>query len=418
MLLRTLETFALLVCVALAAISITLIKPADLPITEPLQPVRLAKAVCPAGTPHVGPSEHVGAIDASGKQLATAQVLPASEQPTLLSGDQLLVGGSLLAAGDSLTEWLPCTPALASGALVLPSPAATELVLTNSDKVAASVDLTLLTKDGEVSPVGARDILVGVGQQRRIGLNALVSGEDPVAVLYTARTGRVSLHAITKSGQTLAGLSAASPSQQLYLPGVDAGAKTVRVLLANPDNERAAVTITALGSTPRYIPNGGADISIPARSSLAIELSGALNEDASTLIVDADRDIIADLVVAADGSDQARIAPATSYRDLAAVVPAKARVLLGNPGEADVSVRLSHTPLGGQEEISRLVIPAGKTSQFELPGDQPTFVVAETTGKIVGAVALAGPGVAVAPMQPYGDPETSAVPARLDLSLR
>lgn len=419
MLRRLIEVAGYVVVVVAIVAGITALAPAALQRTTRVTPPSDSKVVCvPAGD--VGT---VYAAAADGTRTLDGALTPASgprrldEQKTavVLSGQGVPFGGTLSGSGAGST-WSSCAPALSRGALLVPAAADTELVLVNSDRGDAAVDLTILGQNGEIRALGARGIAVSANGSRTIALSVLVDVPGPVAVLYSASRGRVT--AITRTLSPAGGSASVATAQgpDLLLPGVPAGTTGAVVLLANPGEERVTAQLQAFGSGAPYTPAGGENLSVEAHSTLAVSLADALAGEAAALRVSSDAPVVASLVVGA-----AVVAPVRAATQVSFYGPAGGVLQITSPSAtADVEVAVLDADTG-ETTRSTQSVPAGATVAMPLPetaakGQQVTLtaateIIAARTQTIDGATL-------VIPLWASGAVGSEPIAAELDPTLR
>lgn len=428
---RILETLGYVAVLVALVLGITALSPAALPRVTRVAPPQDSKAVClptgGAGVVFASGVDTIGSLGGAASPAGGPVVLGEQTEPKVLTGTGSLVGGYLNAIG-ATKSWTPCGPALASGMLLVPSAAETELLVVNSDESDAAVDLTLHGTGGAIPALGARGIAVAPNSSRVIALSVLTEQTGPIAVGYSTSRGRATVIARTTTPAAMDSATVSQPATQLLLAGIPEGAGNATVLLANPTSERATADVTALGATSEYTPLGGSDLSIPAGSTLAVPLAGSLAGEATALRITSDVEIGASVVVGPtlldpDGpvtSEQAFVAPSQPATELAALVPA-AGVLQLASADGDAHVVLRHTVEGGEVTETEIDVPAGQTVTTALAVDAPQGQLVEVSSdsEVFGAITyLDGAGVAVVPLQPSGITAVEPLDAELDPTLK
>ncbi|MFV0428677.1 MAG: DUF5719 family protein [Arachnia sp.] len=405
-----------------SAFAVTRFDPQQLPESTAVPPVVENKSVCvPAAesaTAYLGTADALSSLGGEPVAAPASQVVQDITEVQVLTAHHHLLGGTMAGSG-SARSFASCEPPLAAGALVVGSSQDTELVIVNSDAAEASIDLTLFSAEGELEALGSRGIAVAPGASRVIALSVLADVEGPVGVAYTASVGRATVVARRNTGELADTLSSSMAQQQVFLPGVPADATAATIVIANPGNDRAAVDITALGATPAYTPAGGGNLTVPARSTLAVPLAEALAGEPTTLQVDSDAPVVASLVMAKGGSDQGFVAPVTAQTQLGAVVPAGGVLQVTNPGQGPVSLDVAVRPLEGEPSQTSLDIPAGTTFTLPIEAAGPSTVEIISGEPVVAVVTFVGEGgTTVVPVQPAGAVEATSLDARIDPHLR
>lgn len=419
MLRRLIEVVGYVVVVIAIVAGITALAPAALQRTTRVTPPSDSKVVCvPAGdvgTVYAAGADGTRTLDGALTPVSGPRRLDEQKSAVVLSGQGVPLGGTLAGSGAAST-WTPCAPALSRGALLVPTAADTELVLVNSDRSDAAVDLTILGQNGEIQALGARGIAVSANGSRTIALSVLADVPGPVAVLYSASRGRVTAITRTLSATGASSSVASEQGKDLLLPGVPAGATGTVVLLANPGEERATAQIQAFGSGAPYTPAGGENVSVEAHSTLAVSLGDALAGEPSALGVSSDSAVVASLVVGA-----ADVAPVQAAVQLSFYGPAGGGLQITSPSAAaDVEVAVLDADTG-QTTRSTQSVPAGVTVAVALPetaakGQQvtltsPTAIIAARTQTTEGATL-------VIPLWASGAVGAEPIDAELDPTLR
>lgn len=312
----------------------------------------------------------------------------------------------------------PATQRWFSGVL-LNENAQAELVLANADTIDAAVDVTIFGPDGRINAPGSRGIVIEPHTARSVPLSVLATVDGPVSLLVESSAGRVAATVRQRlwQGTTPVGSdwipSTVAPDTDLVLPGL-VGEGERQLVLTNPGDRTAAVTVQLLGETgPSAVP-GTENLDVPAGATQAVDLSAGLAGQAGGLRVTSEQPIVAGLRQASS-ADPAKQDPAWTAA-LPAIGPdgvwpvpvgTKAAVvlLLSNPAEADAQVTVTlGNELGGPGEVSQQVVPAGSTLTVPVPSAKTPWVrvqAGETAvrGALQVTETLGGvPSLAVVPL--------------------
>lgn len=425
---RLLETAGVVAVMIVLVLVVTSLSPAALPRTTQVTPPQDNKVVClPAegiGVLFAADAESIGVLGEQGAAAADRVLLPEQTEPVVLTGSRLPIGGYLNAVG-ATKSWTQCQPARSEGLVVVPGAANTELLIVNSDRGDAAVDLTLRGTDGEIEALGSRGIALSANSSREIALSVLTDETGPVAVEFRATRGRVTVIARTQTPAGLESAAASVPGNEHLLAGIPADAEGATVLLVNPGDGRVEVEVSALGATADYTPLGGSDISLAAGSTLAVQLGGSLAGEATALRVRADGPVGAALVTGPlelppTGelvSEQAHVAPVEQSTELKAYAQSRGVLQLSALQEVTARVTISY---GDVESSADILVPAGGTTTVpmaqEAPGGQVVTVTAPSD--VFGAVVhVDGSGMAVVPLQASGLRVPEPLIAELDPTL-
>lgn len=425
---RILETAAFVAVMVALVLAITSLSPAALPRVTKVLPPQDNKSVClPAtgtGVVLAADAEAVGTLSGEPRPAKGPQVLTGQSDPVVLSGSGRPIGGYVNEA-DAVRSWTPCSPAVSQGVLVVPSARNTELLIVNSDRSDAAVDLTLQGVGGPIESLGARGIAIASNSSRVIALSVLAADVDgPVSVDFRASRGRATIIARTSTPGGLDTASVSTAATSHLLAGVPAGAGSATVLLSNPAERRVAAKVIALGATANYTPEGGGSISIPPRSTIAVPLGASLAGEATALRVTADTDIAAALVTGATAlepagallTEQAFVEPVFPATQLAAFAPSGG-VLQVSAVDEQATVLVTAEEDGVSTQTT-LVVPAGGTVMLPLTASAPHLVTVASDVEVFGAVVLVDTaGAAVLPLVDSGVVTPDPLAAELDPTL-
>lgn len=329
--------------------------------------------------------------------------LPGTDGLTTLRG--------IAPSGGMLTDdrtWAPCQRPATSGFLALPAAADAEVRITNPDNTDASIDLTLLGPDGEVTGLGARGIVLSPGESRPVAVSVIAGDvQGPLGVVWQASRGRAVVAGITTGGVTHVAPSGAADMSHV-LPGVAEGSRPSLVLV-NPGVDRATVSVRFHSPTNTIIPEGGQEISVPPRSAASVDLSAGTAGDPGAFTVQSDLPVAAALYSGA-GERRGVAVAAVPDVELTGAVPGGATVQLTNVGEgtADATVRLGGSP-------QSLRIEPGTTATLPAGEDELVHVEVGSNQPLVGAAVL---GEAIVALAPGSVAEPEPVEAELVPSLR
>ena len=277
----------------------------------------------------------------TGEEDTTVELDPAAWVATAGTGDSAVVrqmgGGGVafvagtLPVGDGYT--VAACPGVADESWFLGAGTTARhpstLVLTNIADVPAQVDVELWGGAGRIDAVNDTGIVVQPGATAQIPLADLVVGEAEVAVHVVRRRGVVTAAVVDASTTALAGsevlTASGPPATETVLPGVAAaGGRTL--LLANPGERAAGVSVTAAGPEGGFVPEGLGELEVPAGTVLPVALPESVGAEATGLRVESDEPVLSTVRLAASEKDYAY----ASGRD-ALTGPAVVPVALG-PG--------------------------------------------------------------------------------------
>ncbi|MGC3955925.1 MAG: DUF5719 family protein [Propionicimonas sp.] len=291
-----------------------------------------------------------------------------------------------------------------------------DLVLANADTVDAAVDVTIFGPDGRINAAGSRGIVVEAHSARSVPLSVLATATGPVTLLVESSAGRVAatLRQRLWQGTTPLGADwvppAVAPATELVVPGVVAGEGERELVVTNPGDRTASVTVELLGEAGRSAIPGAESLDLPAGATRSVELSPGLAGQPGGLRLTSEQPIVAG-VRQTSSADSASQDPAWSAAlpglpgegswPVPAGSGAAVVLLLSNPAatDAEVSVTVGNE-LGGEGTTSQQLVPAGstiavplasaKTSWLRLRAeDSPVRGVLQVTERLRGVESLA-----------------------------
>ena len=289
----------------------------------------------------------------------------------------------------ALTCSAPTTEAwFVGGATVLGS--YSELVLVNAGEVPALVDVGVWTADG---PVDGRGFAVPARTRAVVPLDAVAPDRDLLALHVRATRGQVSpaLRVVRSDGRTPLGTDwvpvAQPPATDLVVPGLPDGPGRRTALLTNP-GDRDATARLVLATGDGEVPLD--PVTVPAGSSVAVDLSERLAETPAALRVSADAPLLAGASVV-DRQDGAvreiaytaaapGLAEPALLADVRLSAPTEVTLLL-SAGTQDAVVEVVPVAAPGALPAPlRVEVPAGTTvgtrlSRFLPPGAEGSLVL-------------------------------------------
>ncbi len=350
---------------------------------------------------------------------STQPVVVEAERTDLLAGLQLtttddgdlagLVAGSCTAPAE--TSWLVggAVEAGRSG----------RVVLANPSRTAATVDLTVLTPEGPVSPPAGQDLAVGAGTSREVLLEALLPPTAALAVGVSARGAAVAAQLVDTQvdgvrPQGVEHVAATSPATSLTIPGVLAGSRTLTLRLANPGTVPAAAGWQVLGPDGVVAPTGEAVVTVPPGGVVEVPLElvgpdGDRVDGPVAVQVGADRPVLGAVqvqVARADGrSERAWVAPAPELTGeaLAVVAPDRVRTYLSLAAAEAAEVQVQQLDAEGEpvgDEVD-LVLEPGTSLTRPVTADAAAVLVRVVSGRVHAAVPMT--------IEASGDPKNTFV---------
>ena len=294
--------------------------------------------------------------------------------------------------------------------------AQSEVVVSNLDGTSASVDLTAYGADGKVA--APRGVEVAGNASATISLGALPRLDGPLTLHVSSSDGRVAAFVRQRTWLVDVPLgvdwlpSGTDPGTDLVVPGIPEGAGARTLVLTNPGERTATVTIGVLSDSGPIELAGSEQVEVPAGTTRTVDLAAGLAEQAGALRLTSTQPITAGMWLDSGGDDARRdpaFTVATAPLPADAVWPiaigrAGRTVLhLANPGEAEASVSVTtsvNADVPGQPEVVKLApgstltvaIDAAATNvvrvQTQATDLRGALVSTETLGKVRGLAVV------------------------------
>lgn len=287
---------------------------------------------------------------------------------------------------------------------VLSSTTATaDLVLMNADAQDAAVDVTVYGVGGRLAAPGSRGIIVPAHSRRVVPLGPLFTSPQPTSLRVTTSAGRVA--AAVRQRMLSGGSSAggdwlpptADPATSVVIAGLPAGRGTRDLVVVNPGERTASVTLQVLGADgPTAVP-GFETIDLPPGTTRMVPLGSALAQAPVGLRLTSEQKVTASVVgsngagaAAIDTSTQVATAPLDGPGVVALTPGASlAPVLhLANGGTEPGRVRVVVQSATG----TTLVQPALLDTTVTVPGQADVTVRLPKAGNVLIGVTPEAPG--------------------------
>jgi hypothetical protein len=284
--------------------------------------------------------------------------------------------------------------------------AQSEIVVANLDGTEAAVDLTVYGAEGRVA--APRGLTVSGNAVQTISLGTLARSSGPVTVEVSSSDGRVAafVRQRTWSGNDPLGADwlaeAAAPATDLVLAGVPSGSGQRTLVVGNPGERTATVT---LGSLTTSGPGGivGADqIEIPPQATRTVDLEEGLEGQAAALRLTSSQPVTAAVWLDTGDSDArhdpaytvaTEPLPADSLWPVALGKDASTLLRLANPGETEAIATVTAGAGSSAGEPTDVTVPAGSIVEVPLDRSAANLVRVQTDadalrGALVGTARL------------------------------
>lgn len=280
--------------------------------------------------------------------------------------------------------------------------AQSEVVVSNLDGTSASVDLTAYGEDGKVA--APRGVEVAGNSSATISLGVLPRLAGPLTVRVSSSDGRVAAFVRQRTWQADVPLgvdwlpSGTDPAKDLVVPGIPEGAGTRRLVLTNPGERTATVTIGVLSNSGPIELAGSEQLEVPAGTTRTIDLAAGLAEQAGALKLTSTQPVTAGMWLDS-GGDDARRDPAYTVATVPLPTDAVWPMAIGksgrtvlqlvNPGEAETSVTVTtsaNADAPGQPKVVK--VPPGSTISVGIDAAAASVVRVQTGATEVRAALV------------------------------
>lgn len=276
--------------------------------------------------------------------------------------------------------------------------AAAELVLLNSDAQDATVDLTVYGARGRVTAPGSRGIIVPARSRRVVPLGPLFSVADAVSVQVATSAGRVApmirqrmLRDDRPGSDWLP--PTADPAATVVIPGLPSGKGGRELVVLNPGERTAIVSLQVLGASGATAVPGFETIELPPQTSRVVDLTAALAGAPAGLRLTSEQKITAG-VLSGTGGDAAAADVSTQIAGSPLTGPG---VLALSPGQAVApTLHLANGSTDAGAVRVRVTDPKGavlRELSINVPGLADRTIKLPKTAGVLIAVEPATPGV-------------------------
>jgi len=285
------------------------------------------------------------------------------------------------------------------------------LILTNLADTPAAVDLSLWGPKGKIDAVGSEGIVVKPSSVRRIRLDDLAAGEPELAMHVHRRRGSLSAVVNDSATTVFSGTepvsATLSPRRNQVIGGVVQGANGRTLMLLNPGDATARVTVTVIGAKNTFAPSGLEQIKVRPGTTRSITMPKSAGGGAQALRLTSDEPISATVRLAPTAKDYA-YAEAVPALPGPAIVPVEVgpkigapRLLLTAPGRAATAKVQAYDASMRPLASSDVAIKAGTTTWVKLEAPDAAYFVVTPHGKVVAAATyVKGDGISSLALTP------------------
>lgn len=283
---------------------------------------------------------------------------------------------------------------------------ASELFLSNVDEGPAVVDVRVLGATGNVDVAGTRGLTLAPGKSLRLPLAEIAPGSEEVTVEVDATRGRV-VAAVSDQVRGRNGATgrewlpaATAPSDEVHLAGVPGTAGRRVLLVTNPGEQQALVSLEVLGPDGVFVPLGKEQVSVAPDSIESLDLTEEIGDQPAAVRLVSDVDVTATLR-STTGGDHATAAAVDALSGPAVVTTAGDRSFLqlsGGDGPSTATVT-AYTAAGNRVAARDLAVPPAGLVEWPAPAEAAYAVLVPRTGALFVGVVHRGPGIAAEPAQ-------------------
>lgn len=285
------------------------------------------------------------------------------------------------------------------------------LILTNLADTPAAVDLSLWGPQGKIDAVGSEGIVVKPSSVRRIRLDELAAGEPELAMHVHRRRGSLSAVVNDSSTSVFSGTepvaATLSPRRTQVVGGLVQGAGGRTLMMVNPGQSTARVSVKVIGAKNTFSPSGLDQIKVGAGATRSITVPKSAGGGAQALRLTSDQPIAATVRMAPGDEDYA-YAEAVPALTGPAIVPVQVgprigapRLLLTASGKAATVDIQAYDSAMRRLASSALKIKAGTTTWARLETPDAAYFVVTPHGKVVAAATyVKGDGISSLALTP------------------
>lgn len=274
--------------------------------------------------------------------------------------------------------------------------AQSSLVVVNLDSTEAVVDLTAYGPKERLP--ASRGLRVPGNSALTISLQVIARTADPVTVRVTTSQGRVAafLRQFEWVGQSVVGAEwvpdASEAGTDLVLSGIPSGKGSRKLVITNPGDLNASITLAALTPDGTSDLAGLQNVQVPPQTTRSFPLADGLGGQAAGLRLTSNQEVVAGLVgdngegdAAADDltAGVATALPSDGVWPLAVGKSATATVQLVNPGEEDATATVITGTSSGAPTSVDVTVPAGSLKAVDLPQAKSAYVRIQTASTVM-----------------------------------
>lgn len=309
--------------------------------------------------------------------------------------------------------WLPCPEPRARWWFVGAGAAAvthdTVLTITNPRVGQAVVDIDVVGAHGPVSSPGLHGITVAPHSTTVVDLAKVAPAVGELGVSVVASRGLVAISAADRFAPGVVGKAVQEwlpgqpgPSRSIILAGLPPKPDSATLVVANPRQVEAVVSVEAVGATGTFAPQQDATVTVPPGSTATLPVSSVFDGGPLAIRVSSPQPIAATVrtVTGGDVAFATGVRPVSGSTSLA-VPRGAARLVLSSVGPASSTTVTAFGPNGQVLLDRQVVVPKAASVASPLPsGTRYVRLTASSPDAVAGFSVTAPEGVATAGVNP------------------
>jgi hypothetical protein len=342
-----------------------------------------------------------------GAQLSrvTSPIVVSADGAMATTGSSVIVNDVMEGPEASLSA-APCLAPATShwfSGLVATDDDRTDLILTNPDDAQAQVDLRYYGRNGRIAVPGSSGQVIKGHESVPVSLNGRVRADGPFSVEVQATQGRVT--AVAKRSQRVVDwqIPSASPRPVVVIPGIPSDAGLRQLVVTNPGNSRATVSVQVLGFQGLYEPSGAESLEVAPESTATVNLEKGLGGAAGSIKLTSNVPVTGAVIstsqrrgAATDLAIQSAAVPliGSGVSALATSNSAESELIVSNAGEADAQITFEVISYDGVTlRTGDLLLGANSTATRRLNSPAPSYVVVKVPdgSSVFGGLVLTQP---------------------------
>jgi P pilus assembly chaperone PapD len=292
----------------------------------------------------------------------------------------------------------PATDHWFAGVDIRPA-AQSEVVVANLDETEAAVDILAYGEKGRIA--APRGVRVAGNSVATISLGTLERTAGPITLEVSSSDGRVAAFVRQRTWQLDVPLGAewlpeaVAPAAQLVVPGVPAGAGGRSLVVTNPGERTATLTVAGLTRDGTVGLPGIDQVEVPPGTTRTVALETGLDQQSAALTLASTEPVTAAIWLDAGGGDARRDPayaaavpplPADSIWPVPLGRGATSVLQLANPGTTPATATVTLASGSDPGQAQEVTVPAGAVLEIPLLRASTDVVRVQPKGDLRGAV--------------------------------